>query len=394
MRIGTALSGLAKELRKGVSSRLQSLDAVKRERVSEQAVELRDLAVGLTRMAEAKRQLAVGTLGATERGRRLGQFARRYGGKAASLPVLSIVSDAINERSGVVAHRAALQGRPEGLFENLWLGEALLAAEADRALYAAAQTAMNPQSLVTREAMKSISTLGAEAKQSPSSQYLQRARVLSLRSLQADEGDGIAWHVLSRVYLAQKEPELAIEPAKRAVLGTANPGLALVTLARAYLAAGLIASARRAAELSIEEHCSLGYEVLAELVFLEDIHKTTAARLRAFERHRNQITDADLKEYYGTCRSGSAIARGIWLSQWSKTRASSASVRSSAQLVLERTRGTRGHAAAGTPTACLDPRADTKGGVGTNESYQQTAATLVESARQTRRWSKGHGVGA
>ena len=108
----------------------------------------------------SKRKSALDQAGRTGPGAAVGKAARRFGIEVSRLPVLSLPSDAMRQRNGVVVLTEMVRDSPEDPVVTLWLAEALTAMEKDMRRYTVARAAISPTSLVTREVLTSASALG------------------------------------------------------------------------------------------------------------------------------------------------------------------------------------------------------------------------------------------
>jgi hypothetical protein len=133
--------------------------------------------------------------------------------------------------------------------------------------------------------------------------------------LRGNPRDAVALHALARAHLATARPDLAGQPAKLAVAAGAGPdrARALVTLAQTYLALDKNASAGNVARKAVDAGCSLGWEVLAELLYRDGAPEsdTWPRRHRHYVELRARVTDDDRRAYHGVHRTSAEIARSL-----------------------------------------------------------------------------------
>ena len=134
--------------------------------------------------------------------------------------------------------------------------------------------------------------------------------------------DADALHVVARVYMLKAKPEVAVKPAKLALVQQ-QPDVrapSLFTLARAYLSLGHDASAEKAATMAIDEGCTLGHLVLADLLYRQPRGEGTRVRHKRFIELCDQVSAKDRERYFGPLPSARAIIDAIWTDQAGKTK--------------------------------------------------------------------------
>jgi hypothetical protein len=276
-------------------------------------------------------------IGSTEPGARTGTAVRAVLGELARLPIVTAVGDAVRAKNTIRPLLEAVRRQPDDPWANLHAGEALRAAEQDMGWYVRFRTVTDPSSVLVRLALRSAVALGRDRPEEAGAQHrvdgaevlLRRAYALALGRTRADATDLDAFHVIGRIFLAQAMPGAAYRALhtgfRQAVAGGAPPDpAALVTLARASLALGRLDEARSHAAAAIGLGCSVGNEVLADLVFDDSATSTstsssTRSRISRFTTLMERVTDDDRAAYYGTNRSASSVLRTFQAEQWSKT---------------------------------------------------------------------------
>lgn len=261
-------------------------------------------------------------IGESRTGRAVGSAVQRAGNRIAQVPVLSLVQDSMDAKHGIKALTEIVRSEPDHMYGFLWLGEALRARERDMAFVAAARTAVNPTSLVTREALKSMARAGnPQSTRTPAERILRRAFALAARRVERDNRDGDAYHVIARYYLAAGKAAGGLKAGKAAV-ALAPPelrGHTLYTLARIYRAID-DPQAPKAAQAAVNQGFSLGNEILADLLYESGNTPNAAERRRVFITLKNRVNPADIAAYSGIFPAADAKARHVMDSQLAKSR--------------------------------------------------------------------------
>jgi hypothetical protein len=319
----------ARQVAESVRARAHTLDPVRVER-SEAAI-----AKGRTtvvRSFEAKRADPAGQWGDSEVGASVRRWVRTAGRYAGQLPVLSLVSDVLDERHGLSVLAERVRAESSSPMVHVQLGEALLAHKHDSATYLALRTALSPTALVTHQVLR-VAAGQHDAGPGAAELSMRNAFALALGRLRTQPRDAVALHAMTRVYLAARMAETAVVPGRLAAQAAAAPdrGEVLFTLARAYYESGRYASARRAAEMAIDRGCSLGWRVLAELVSHEGEGKTSRQRVETYSDLFDRAAPEDLAAYRGLSPGGKSIWRSVYRRQADKARNSVSSARDLAE---------------------------------------------------------------
>jgi len=262
---------------------------------------------------QARRVRVLEWVGGTTAGAAIGHGVRTVGRHSQRIPLLSVPADLCAERNGIATLVAGVRADPRNPLAHLWLGEALLTMQRDVRLLDLARTALNPQGALLREALKAAAALG-QPSPDPALQVLGGAEQLAARRLQTNPRDAVALHVIARVRLATGRPEDALHPAKLAVAaGGAEQAQALVTLARVYLTLGRGASAANVARTAVDAGCSLGWQMLAELLYRAGAadDDTGLPRHREYVTLLSRVEDADRRAYHGVHRNAAEAARAV-----------------------------------------------------------------------------------
>jgi hypothetical protein len=302
------------------SEKARAWDADRHERAGELARAAAAKAKALGSHGQESKDALTAKAGASRSGAAVGRGARRVAAEMQRLPLLSAPGDVLRAKNAVFELTERFEAEPENPYTSLWLGEALKALERDTRVLVAARSALNPTTLLTRQALKTGAELGAESSLPASERMLNRAFYLADQRLRTAGFDAHALHVIARVYLAKRSAESAVDPAKLALADATDPGRGhfLFTLGRAYLAVGRPADARRAAELSIASGTTLGYELLAETLFLGEDEADSKKRHHDFVDLLARVRADDRAEYHGTERSGSDTVAAVLESQKAK----------------------------------------------------------------------------
>jgi hypothetical protein len=270
--------------------------------------------------AKGKQEALTEAAADSRRGAAVGRATRRVAAELQGLPGLSAPADVLRAKNAIGDLAARVEAEPDNPYAYLWLGEALKALERDTRVYVVIRALAQPGSLASRYVLKVGAGIGAETAVSASDEMLRRAFALADQRLRRDDFDADALHAIARVYLAKGAPETAVHPATLALRDPSHPssGAFFFTLARAYLAAGQLPAARRAAERSIAAGTTLGYELLADLLFAGDAESETKERHQEYVQLFGQVAAADRTAYYGVDRSGSDALKTVLASQKAK----------------------------------------------------------------------------
>jgi hypothetical protein len=270
----------------------------------------------------------VGRAAGTAAGGAVGHGARAFGRWAQRMPLLTAPTDLVRERHNVEVLFDAVRADPRDVLAHLYLGEALAAMEADLGRLDLVRMSVNPTSVMFREALRTASTIGSpHPRADPAEQVLRRCEALAALRLRADCRDAVALSALARVRIVTGNAAQAVQPAKLAVAASAGParGAALVTLARAYTGVGQADAAQRVARKAVDAGCSVGWEVLADLLYRGG---SDAAERPDGPRHREhaamlaRVADADRLAYHGFRRRGvTETARAALDAQWGRMKA-------------------------------------------------------------------------
>jgi hypothetical protein len=269
--------------------------------------------------------------GETGAGAAAGNVIRRVGSVAGQLPVLSLSADALRERHGVLVLTERAEADPTNPMAHLFLAEAMAAMAREQAVVDAARTVANPSSAVAREAMRAVAQVGID-KRDPVAEMLSRTHRLAVGRLRKNKHDSEALHVIARIHLAQRHPDLAVVPSKLAATAGSGVtrGAALATLSRAFLALRQDDMARKAATAAIKFGCGIGWETIAALLHrpAENGGQLEDGRYRQYVDALSRVTDEDRQLYCGFHRGAGEIARAVLDSQADKARSGVAQIRS------------------------------------------------------------------
>ena len=277
----------------------------------------------------------------TRTGRAAGKAMRSLASVAARMPLTGLTTDAMSARHGLAPLTEHLKEHPDDPMAGALLLDAMSSAEADRRRYRAVRTAIDPTSWVTRSVTSTVGEMGREEGIAgmPFAERLARSVYsLAVADLREDPTDGRAWHALARVHLARGDANGARQFAKVAVLSDPEErAVALVTLARAELLAGLLPEAERVAALAIAAGQTCGWQVRNDVHESAALHDVQAdarrARLDEAAGWLSMIDDEDRIEYFGVHVDGAGMLRGVVSAQRRKTASLASSARSVAAKV-------------------------------------------------------------
>jgi hypothetical protein len=260
----------------------------------------------------------------TRTGQAAGAAMRSLAGLASRLPLTGLTTDTIAASYGLAPLAEHLREHPDDPMAGARLLDAMARADVARGRYRAVRTVVDPTSWVTRSVSGTVAGVGREGEQVPFAERLGRSvYALAVADLREDPADGRAWHALARVHLARGDIAGARQLAKLAILADpAERAVALVTLARAELAAGMLPDADRLATAAVERGQSVGWEVRG------DVHRAAALRDQvASERNERlngsadwaaQVLVDDRIEYYGVHVDAAGAARTVAAGQQRK----------------------------------------------------------------------------
>lgn len=270
------------------------------------ATELKDQA-----LAKTDEQLAA--FAQTDAGQKTVAFVERAQHEVSRLPVITAVADATRSMHGLAPLTQRVVDAPEDPWTHLWLAEALARMKRTQRVTTGARAAIEPSSLVTRTAVAGVSKVGS-AGVSVEERLLRRSYVLASRSLgTALSADKL--HVLGRVYLAVGEVGHAATALKPALMiGGKDEPMVNVTAARLHFAERRYDDARREAQTALDHGCTLGNEVLADLMSAQATGgvRARAEAVQAAAELRGSVNRQDLIAYYGTfMTTGEALSAAV-----------------------------------------------------------------------------------
>jgi hypothetical protein len=240
----------------------------------------------------------------TRAGSAVGTGTVRVGRHVGQLPVLSLPRALIEQSRGVAHLTKRVRDQPEDPVLAVQLAEALRLMHRDMRLFTAARTVWNPYAPLVAEATKMSASLASGELLSPADAALRRAFSLAVTHLHSDQENVDALQTTARVYLATGRPHDGVLPAKLAILcatATTKP-TALYTLGRLYRHTGHHVAARDAAVLAADGGCSLGWHLLADLVFTSQEYDSTGARVSAYRELLGRVDPEDIAAYRGFVR--------------------------------------------------------------------------------------------
>ncbi|MFD0548492.1 hypothetical protein ACFQ0X_04480 [Streptomyces rectiviolaceus] len=320
------------------------------ERMRDTSAKAARRAKGLGSTATRKRNELTLRFAATSAGSATGRGVAKLASRMSTLPVLSLPSDVFNERNGINDLTKRLQETPEDPFINLVLAESIARMQRELLAFFAARTAVtqNPLALLMRESMKTAGALDRAGELPLVERLLKRAYGMAMTRLRTNPGEPSSLHVISRVYLAKRNPRGCLKPALLGVTGDdpGESGPIFYTLSRAYKALGEKGNARSSAQAAIDDNCSLGWLTLGDLIFEDDLATTTTtARHKAYLETLSNVTRDDLASYAGISPQTTDIVKSVYALQKAKAISSYAGVSQSMKRVQDNV--TRRIAAAG-----------------------------------------------
>lgn len=319
-------------------SRAESANPEYVQRVKEAHAKAAQRTKDLGRTAARKRDELTRRFAATSAGSATGRGVAKWGSRMSTTPVLSLPSDVFNERNGINHLTKRLQESPNDPYVNLVLAESIARMQREMLAFVAARTAvsLSPLALLMRESAKTAGALNRPGDLPVVDRLLKRAYGMAMTRLQKNPGDPMSLHVISRVYLAKRNPQGCLKPALLGTVG-GNPGESgpiFYTMSRAYRALGEKANARSSAQAAIDDQCSLGWMTLGDLIFEDPDLTTTAARHKAYLETLARVTQEDLAAYAGF-PPRTSIVKSVYALQKAKALASYAGMNQSMKRVQD-----------------------------------------------------------
>ncbi|MFJ8712805.1 hypothetical protein ACIRD9_06295 [Streptomyces violaceus] len=276
----------------------------------------------LGRTASRKRSELTLRFAATSMGTATGRGMAKLGSTMSTLPVLSLPSDVFNERNGINCLSERLQDSPDDPFVNLVLAESIARMQREMLTLAAVRTAvtMSPVALLMRESMKTASALNRANELPLVDKLLKRAYGMAMTQLRSHPGEPASLHIISRVYLAKRNPQGCLKPALLGVCRDTpdESGPIFYTMSRAYQALGDKENARSSARAAIDSDFSLGWLTLSDLIYEDPELATVTARHKAYVEALSNVTQEDLASYAGIDPQAKEIAKSVYALQKTK----------------------------------------------------------------------------
>ncbi|MFC9681831.1 hypothetical protein [Streptomyces sp. NPDC056948] len=310
------------------------------QRMKDARVKAAQRAKELGRTASRKRSELTLRFAATSMGTATGRGAAKLGSTMSTLPVLSLPSDVFNERNGINRLAERLRESPDDPFVNLVLAESISRMQRELLTLTAVRTAvtMSPVALLMRESMKTASALNRANELPLVDKLLKRAYGMAMSQLRTHPGEPASLHIISRVYLAKRNPQGCLKPALLGVCRDDTPGEAgpiFYTMSRAYQSLGDQENARSSAQAAIDDDFSLGWLTLSDLIYEDPDLATAKARHKAYLEALSHVTQEDLACYAGIDPRTKEIAKSVYALQKTKALTAYANVNQSVKRVRE-----------------------------------------------------------
>jgi tetratricopeptide (TPR) repeat protein len=175
---------------------------------------------------------------------KIGDATRSFIRAYQKVPLISAPGDLIRAKNGLAALTAQIQAEPGNPATYLWLADAVDRAQKDGLALAAIRSLVDPTAIAEFLAIRTAGRLGID--ETPQTILRKSAFGLANRRLRSNPDHSPSLYFLSRVYLAQKQPQQALRFAWRAMardpaeaLPTVVAGLALLQLGRVQQASTL-----------------------------------------------------------------------------------------------------------------------------------------------------------
>jgi hypothetical protein len=268
------------------------------------ASELKDQAL-------AKTDTHLAAFAQTSRGQKTVRLVERAQKEIGQLPGVTAIADASRSVHGVGALAELVVEQPTNPWAYVWLAEALRKMKQTQRITTGIRAVVEPSSLLTKSAITGLNKVGS-AGASLEDLLLRRAYILACQALTAQvSGDSL--HVLARVYRAAGQPDGAATALRPALLlAGKHAGAAHATSARLHYEQRDFRAARQDAQAALKLGCSIGNEVLADLVSAQARGgpKVRAEAVQHAAELRGTVRRADLVSYYGTySTTGEALTK-------------------------------------------------------------------------------------
>ncbi|MEU2542009.1 hypothetical protein [Streptomyces iakyrus] len=293
----------------------------------------------LGRTASRKRSELTLRFAATSMGTATGRGMAKLGSTMSTLPVLSLPSDVFNERNGINCLSERLRESPDDPFVNLVLAESIARMQREVLTLTAVRTAvtMSPVALLMRESMKTANALNRANELPLVDKLLKRAYGMAMAQLRSHPGEPASLHIISRVYLAKRNPQGCLKPALLGVCQDTpgESGPIFYTMSRAYQTLGDKENARSSARAALDSDFSLGWLTLSDLIYEDPELATVTARHKAYLEALSNVTQEDLASYAGIDPQAKEIAKSVYALQKTKALTAYANVNQSVKRVHE-----------------------------------------------------------
>lgn len=253
----------------------------------------------------------------TQKGKAFGEGARKGVAALAGLPILSALADGLQARHGVPQLYQEFLADPQHPMRAVHLAEAMGRAQRDMRTYRTVRSLTSISYLAVSQGVRASTSISDEPLDPTEVRILKIAFAQSVRRLRADRKDVEANHALARVYLAQGMHDQCLRFSQTAILLNPNDGLPWVTLARAHIEMGDLATAIRASEMAVARGATYGHETLA-VARLRMADPGTMDDVRAYERTKGLVKPADREAYLGFAAELSAVMELVKAEQITK----------------------------------------------------------------------------
>lgn len=237
-------------------------------------------------------------LSKSEVGKHVGNGTRSFATTVSQLPVVSIVGDVIKSKNGIDKLYQLVKVDSHNAEKYIWLAEGMIRVKRDRKIYSGFRSIVHPSSIIFRETLRTATKMGLEDADPIEIRILKNAYYISVYHVRRNPRDAKHLHVLARVYLLMDQITESIKFSKLAIIADPQNKLPYITLSRAYLIKGRYSDSRKAAEIAIDNNLKYGYDIIAQLVLLEE-KEDLKWKVEKYSSLRDKIGDIDKRNYLG-----------------------------------------------------------------------------------------------
>lgn len=280
------------------------------------AKDMAEKTVDLTKEVSQIGKEIISDISDSEIGKQVGKSTRDFATIVSQLPVLSLTSDIIKSKNGINEIYPMIKNDSYNPEKYIWLAEAMRRVERDRKIYSGFRTVVHPSSIIFRETIKTAASMGIDNNDKFENRILRNAYYMSIKKFKTTK-EAKYLHILARVYLLTGDIPESIKFCKMAIMKDSSNKLPFITLARAYLEIGQYQNSKKAAEIAISNNLLYAYDILSQLVILEE-SDDVAYKVERYSSLRDKIQKKDRQVYLGCAIDEVSIIETIGKEQMGK----------------------------------------------------------------------------